>query len=338
MKHHLSTLVLSALAVVAVGGLTVLRTNLVADAAWRNTATLVTKNYPVSNGFTDISITEYYADVELRASRDGTVSVTTRDAEDVTHTVTVKNGTLSISRPEPTVGERWFHDDDDDPKVVVYLPAGDYGALTVNTTIYATATGLIPDGLTVGSVDYRGTAGDPIPSLGNAYNLYRAARQTVSSSDLMGITVLVPQEAGLTQAVEAINSVWQRELSLFFSLEEVDEETFAERIAGGDYAIALAPVECTDGSVYSLLRSFGPEGLARYDDTGYETLLAQSAAATSSEVRCALLAQAERQLLESCAAVPLFAQQKRLLIADGVEGLVFDPYGPVLDLTWTTKE
>lgn len=134
MKHHLSTIVLSALAVVAVGGLTVLRTNLVADAAWRNTATLVTKNYPVSAGFTDISITEYYADVELRASRDGTVSVTTRDAEDVTHTVTVKNGTLSISRPEPTVGERWFHDDDDDPKVVVYLPAGDYGALTVNTT------------------------------------------------------------------------------------------------------------------------------------------------------------------------------------------------------------
>ena len=134
MKHHLSTLVLSALAVVAVGGLTVLRTNLVAAAAWRSTATLVTKNYPVSAGFTDISITEYYADVELRASRDGTVSVTTRDAEDVTHTVTVKNGTLSISRPEPTVGERWFHDDDDDPKVVVYLPAGDYGALTVNTT------------------------------------------------------------------------------------------------------------------------------------------------------------------------------------------------------------
>ena len=134
MKHHLSTIVLSALAVVAVGGLTVLRTNLVADAAWRNTATLVTKNYPVSAGFTDISITEYYADVELRASRDGTVSVTTRDAEDVTHTVTVKNGTLSISRSEPTVGERWFHDDDDDPKVVVYLPAGDYGALTVNTT------------------------------------------------------------------------------------------------------------------------------------------------------------------------------------------------------------
>ena len=130
MKRFLSTLVVSALAVVAIGGLN----GLAAQAAWRNTANMVTKNYPVSAGFTDISITEYYADVKLRTSRDGSISVTTRDAEDVTHTVQVVNGTLTISRPEPTMGERWFHDDDDDPTVTLYLPAGNYGSLTVNTT------------------------------------------------------------------------------------------------------------------------------------------------------------------------------------------------------------
>lgn len=130
MKRFLSTLVMSALAVVAIGGLN----GLAAQAAWRNTANMVTKNYPVSAGFTDISITEYYADVKLRTSRDGSISVTTRDAEDVTHTVQVVNGTLTISRPEPTMGERWFHDDDDDPTVILYLPAGNYGSLTVNTT------------------------------------------------------------------------------------------------------------------------------------------------------------------------------------------------------------
>ena len=41
--------------------------------------------------------------------------------------------------------------------------------------------------------------------------------------------------------------------------------------------------------------------------------------------------------LEGCTVVPLAAQQKRLLVADGVEGLVFDPFTPVLDLTYTTK-
>ena len=204
--------------------------------------------------------------------------------------------------------------------------------------LYAPASGLVPDGLAVGSLDYRQAAGDPSPSLNSAYALYRAARDSVSSADLMGITLLLPEGSGLTRAAEAVNSVWQRELSLFFSLEEVPQAELEERLAAGDYTIALAPVTCTDGSVYTLLRSFGPDGLTGYDDPVYETLLAQAAAAGSSEVRCQLLAQAERQLLAGCAAVPLFAQHKRLLLAGGVEGLVFDPYGPVLDLTWTTKQ
>ena len=41
-----------------------------------------------------------------------------------------------------------------------------------------------------------------------------------------------------------------------------------------------------------------------------------------------------QQLLESCTVVPLMAQQKRLLLANDVRDLVFDPFFPVLDLTW----
>ena len=54
--------------------------------------------------------------------------------------------------------------------------------------------------------------------------------------------------------------------------------------------------------------------------------------------RCRLLGECERQLLSDCVAVPLFSQQKRLLVASGIKGLIFDPFGPVLDLTYTTKE
>ena len=135
MKRHLSTFVLSALAVAAVGGLTVLRTGLVAEAAWRHDYTPLTVNtYPVSGSFTDISVTDYYADVQFRVSRDGSVSVVTRDAADVTHTVRVEGNTLTVTRPEPSVGQRLFHHEDDDPEVTIYLPAGNYGALTVSNT------------------------------------------------------------------------------------------------------------------------------------------------------------------------------------------------------------
>ena len=135
---RLSTLVLSALAIAAVSGLTVLRTGLVAEAArpgrWDSWTPLVTTTYPVEGSFTDIAITDYYADVHLRPSRDGAISVSARDAEGVSRTVQVVNGTLTISRPEPTAGERIFHHEDDDPELTLYLPAGNYGALTVTTT------------------------------------------------------------------------------------------------------------------------------------------------------------------------------------------------------------
>ncbi len=208
--------------------------------------------------------------------------------------------------------------------------------LRVDGSLYTAARGLVPDGLDVDGIDYRAAAGDPTPSLGAAYTLYREARQSLSSADLIGVTILVPAGSGLTQAVESINSSWQRELSLFFSVEEVGQEDFDARLTSGDYTIALAPVTVTDGSVYTLLHSFSAEGLCRYGDTDYAALLAQAALATGEE-RCALLAACERRLLAECVAVPLLSQQKRLLLADGVEGLVFDPYGPVLDLTWTTK-
>ena len=57
----------------------------------------------------------------------------------------------------------------------------------------------------------------------------------------------------------------------------------------------------------------------------------------TGSTRCSLLAACERQLLEQAVAVPLFTQQKRLLVANGIEGLVFDPFGPVLDVTYATK-
>lgn len=135
MKRRLSTIALSALAVVAVGGLTVLRTGLAAEAAWRNHYTPLTRNtYPVEGSFSAISVTDYYADVQFRVSRDGTVSVVTRDAAEVNHTVEVVGNTLTISRPELTAGQRLFHHEDDDPEITVYLPAGNYGDLTVSTT------------------------------------------------------------------------------------------------------------------------------------------------------------------------------------------------------------
>ena len=211
-------------------------------------------------------------------------------------------------------------------------------ASTPDSGLFAPATGLIPDGLTVDGIDYRDAAGDPTPAPVDAASLYREARQGMSNSDFNNVTLLLPAGSGLTQAAEEINGEWQKQFSLFFSLEEVEPEEFEKRLAEGNYTIALAPISAESGSVYNVLAQFTAQGggLTGYANSLYATQLAASSTATGS-ARCSLLADCERQLLSDCAVVPLFSQQKRLLIADGIQGLVFDPFGPVLDLTDTTQ-
>mgnify|MGYP003012838266 CR=1 FL=1 len=205
--------------------------------------------------------------------------------------------------------------------------------------LFAEAKGLIPDGLTVDGMNYRDTAGDVTPAAVDARALYLTARQTLTTSDFNKVSLMVPAGSGVTSAAEEINGVWQKEFSLFFSVEEVDEETFAKRLAEGDYTIALAPISAEGGSVYNMLNQFTTAGggLTGYADSLYAPQLQASTQATGSS-RCRLLGDCERQLLNDAVAVPLFAQQKRLLIAPGIQNLIFDPFGPVLDLTYTTKE
>ena len=198
--------------------------------------------------------------------------------------------------------------------------------------LYTAAEGLVPSGLTVDGIDYRASAGNPLPTITNPRALYLTARQGMASSDFSGVTVLLPKEAGLTELAEQINGAWQKDCSLFFSIEEVPQEEFDQRIASGNYTIALAPIHAEGGSVYQMLSQFSTEGggLTGWSDPLYTERLAESAQKTG-RARCALLSQCERQLLESCTVVPLLSQQ-------GVTGLVFDPFTPVLDVTGAEKK
>ena len=82
----------------------------------------------------------------------------------------------------------------------------------------------------------------------------------MASSDFSGVTILLPKEAGLTELAEQINGAWQKDCSLFFSVEEVPQEEFDKRLAAGSYTIALAPIRAEGGSVYQMLQQFTAEG------------------------------------------------------------------------------
>lgn len=102
------------------------------------------------------------------------------------------------------------------------------------------------------------------------------------------MTILLPKEAGLTELAEQINGAWQKDCSLFFSVEEVPQEEFDKRLAAGSYTIALAPIRAEGGSVYQMLQQFTAEGggLTGWSDPIYSQRLAESAQQTGQRPLC----------------------------------------------------
>ncbi len=196
--------------------------------------------------------------------------------------------------------------------------------------------GVIPDDIDVEGVDYRQENGSALPTTTSATEAFAAVLSTLSMSDLKDITLMIPADNGLDAYVDSINQAWQKELSLYFSVEVVDIDTFNSRLASGDYTIALAPITVTQSDLISFMGSITTSYGLGYSDASYNTLL-QLASASNGTQKRALIYQAECLLLEQIVVTPLFVQQKRLLVDATVEGLVFDPFGPVLDLTYTTK-
>jgi hypothetical protein len=204
-------------------------------------------------------------------------------------------------------------------------------ALPADDTLYAAADGIVPAGARVDGADYRSAAGSGLSSAGSGADAYASGLSAVSADALKGLSILVPESLD-SAYVQALNGRWQEDYNLFFSVETVDDETFAKRYAAGDYTIALAPLTLTQSDPLALLQGLVGGAATANTDPAAVSLL-NTAAQASGTARLQAEADAERQLTSTFAVVPLFAQEKRLLVNPAVTGLRFDPFGPIIDVT-----
>ena len=200
---------------------------------------------------------------------------------------------------------------------------------------FETADGLIPPAVTVQGENYREAAGSIRPSFGSASDLCREGLAALGVSRFENITLLAPEGSDYLQLAQSVNQQWQKELgaySAYFPVKQLSLEDLNARVASGDYQIALLPLSLSSDSAAQLLGETA--GLAAWNDSGWQNQLAALFAdGTHTAADDAAL---ERGLLESACAAPLWFQTKALLVQPGVEGLVFRPFGPVLDLTNAT--
>lgn len=190
------------------------------------------------------------------------------------------------------------------------------------------------EGLTPPDMDYG--AHGTLPRLGDPVQLYREALAELGTAQITGLTVLVPE--GYAQLFGQVNQEWQRQLSLFCKVQELPLAELLERLAAGDYEIALAPFTPGSSDPASLLRQFGPEGVSELRAPEFLRALEEAEALTpGSDAWASAMQTAEQTLLASCPVLPLFYQTKALLVAPGIEGVVFSPFAPAIDVTWAVR-
>lgn len=159
-KSTIICLILAVLLVAAGLGLfTVAMTALNWDFSNLSTVRYETNIHEVSEAFTNIAIDTETADIVFLPSPDGKCRVECYEQENMSHSVTVQDGTLTVclmdgSTPEgfiPHIGINF-----DIPKVMVYLPATQYAALSLHAT---TGDVTVPKDFSFDSADISMTTG-----------------------------------------------------------------------------------------------------------------------------------------------------------------------------------
>ena len=128
------------------------------DFSNRDTAVYETNMYTPGEDFEKIEIRTYEADIALKPSDDGKTRVECVESEKVRHEVSVENGTLKIT----AVDSRAWYDhialfSFKRQSVTVYLPAENYGALTVTAN---TGDVSVPDRFSLGEARIATSTGD----------------------------------------------------------------------------------------------------------------------------------------------------------------------------------
>lgn len=198
-----------------------------------------------------------------------------------------------------------------------------------------TAAGLIPPAVTVGSQSYRDAAGSALPAGQSAAALYQTALAELGTSSVRGLTVLLPEDSSAADAFSSLNQLWQSQLGLYCNVQQLPLEELQAAQSSGSYAIMLLPVSASENSPRAFLRQFGSGSLCGWTSAEFSSRAAALDPAKAGYLSdCVAL---ERELLAEAVAVPLFYQEEQLLIAPGVQNLVFDPFAFTVDLTHATK-
>lgn len=206
----------------------------------------------------------------------------------------------------------------------------------------ATASAVIPPSVSVLDQSYRDLVGEEV---GYAYNP-EEARQHIQNGmaqtegrDLNKAVVLVP--ASQRQLFERMAQIWQKELNIYLTATEIEDDKYEEALRKEKYDAAMMKFSSEANlpdSILAKFRSGSAYNTFGYQSDSYESILDSATLVTSLEECVARYKEAEQQLLSDAIFLPLYYQKEYFAVSKDVSDIIFDPSSKLMYYKYTQKK
>lgn len=202
---------------------------------------------------------------------------------------------------------------------------------------YSAADGIVAPSVKNSLGGYRDTAGNRTavkPDEIKAYSSYQSACENIDKADLHSVNILAVQnrDEEIGESLGGILQQWQAKLGFYCSISYVSESEYDEKIASGDYTLALTRINGDYNRPEAYLRQFTDSGYkySAMDDT-YSTLLQQATQAKDAKEEYELCVNAEKQLITDGRFIPVAYVTEYFISTKNCEGIIYDPFTGQID-------
>lgn len=163
---------------------------------------------------------------------------------------------------------------------------------------------------------------------------------SVNMKTMPSVTVLCPDSLEAKRMVNEMITIWNRKMGNYFNMNPVPEKELMNKVADGDYEIALYPLHTSGQDPFSLLclfQSTSPSNPAALKDPTYDALLT-AAENAQNQNSLTQYVQAEKYLNDQGIFYPLYYQSRYYATSPGISGVVFHAYGQGIDFIRAGKK
>lgn len=190
------------------------------------------------------------------------------------------------------------------------------------------AESLIPKNPRISSRGYDYKSSEDVCSTNSAMAEYKWSfvLNERQKSELIGMTVLVPEDFEYASALSELTNSWYQILGIHFSMEYVNSVDYEKRIKSGEYDMALVTVSSDTACPADYIAPFGTAakyGIRLDSAENVESMRGRCETLQSLNSMCA---EAEDEILSEYHFLPLFYVPTACVFDDDAQDLDLDPF------------